>query len=240
MSDGNGGTAWASSTSTNVSITADFGDSVSVGRMLYMRINQITGYGSPQGAVYETSDDNATFTAVGTLGSSLDGELVQVAINRTCRYLRVRKTSGDMGFGELYFMRSIMPPSTWAFTTYNGLAYSGTSMPTQTNMSDGLFTMASGWGSSNNSNPSITADFGTVVRVTSLFIAPLPTSGGWGPDYTSSTLCQVSNDNVTFTNVGTIGAVSDLAVTQFAVNRDCRYLRLSRTNWLGISELYFT
>lgn len=138
-------------------------------------------------------------------------------------------------------------PTFWTFTTSQA-AYSGTSAPTQANMSDGAWASAATvYGSATAvSTPSCTADFGADVTLSSIRIACIISSyGGWGPTYTNNAVLEYATEASpsTWVNLGTVSGVTDGATLTWTTGLPvtCRYLRIKHpSTWLGLGDFWFT
>lgn len=145
---------------------------------------------------------------------------------------------------------SVDAPTTWTFavtstySTYSG--HTGVQSAGVGGLADGLFSsVGTVWGSTNEStsSPSIMADFGRLVFVSSARIAPIPISfDGWGAYYTNGAILERSSDGSTWTTVTTISGAQDGVTKTIAVNAQARYIRLRKpsTGYVAVGDFWFT
>jgi hypothetical protein len=97
-------------------------------------------------------------------------------------------------------------------------------------------------GTNNEASAWIEADLGSSKAIGNVQLMDITTSescvGPWGPPYTNGATVQYSNDNSTWTNVGTVSGATDGAyVTISFGGASARYVRLlMANNWLGLGD----
>ncbi len=137
-------------------------------------------------------------------------------------------------------------PVAWTFTVSsvysNYTGHLGTHGTTTGGLSDTLTNgTTSVWGSNASPNENIVADFGRVVTVNEVLVAPIDSGfGGWGPSYADGVRIESSTNGTDWTPGATISGTQNGVTTPFAINTQARYVRLIRnSSYIGLGELWF-
>lgn len=129
-------------------------------------------------------------------------------------------------------------PTAWTFTTSHS-PYSGSSAPTQSNMSDG--NAATYYAAGTNATSWVKADFGAAMTLANVYLADAGGNGGWNAGHLNTAVVAGSNDDSAWTTLATAsGHTGNGAERTYAVTGSYRYVRVQLTSlWIALSQIRF-